>query len=450
MTDIRLNRTFWPVGHGAFYTERFYDHVDRCLFTAIYDCGSGNRWLKVKHGQRYLSTPDIKELFEGFMPPLYAQGSKTPIQDIDLAFVSHLHADHINGFPVLLPRIKKLVLPYLSDCKIMEALLYNAISGNTNDDGEINPEGEVDVDSQIQQFILNLAQRNVGEETMLIEIGENEENSPEEPTIDINDLATNTRTVSVPGGTSLRVLISPDMPFFWLYKPVNVDFSQGICDQIVKQLEQYAPNNSIKGDDNKIDWNKVIIAMRRAGVKNLIDIYKRVFGIGKDSSLHNSYSMPVYSGPAESTVDARVRIHLRSYVNRPLWRAMLCEFDIFSHPFYPGPMLLGQRCKLMSCLYMGDFNASDDKKYDQLRRILGEYYDRIGIQQVPHHFSGENRRAELYRGPYFAFGNISGAQDRSFKREVIDKDIIRFGCHPLIIAKNFRTMVKFEYEITIC
>ena len=77
MTDIRLDRTFWPVGHGAFYTERFYDHVDRCLFTAIYDCGSGNRWLKVNHGQRYLSTPEVKNLIESFMPPLYAQVSGT-------------------------------------------------------------------------------------------------------------------------------------------------------------------------------------------------------------------------------------------------------------------------------------------------------------------------------------------------------------------------------------
>ena len=39
MTDIRLDRTFWPVGHGAFYTERFFNHVDNNVFTAIYDCG---------------------------------------------------------------------------------------------------------------------------------------------------------------------------------------------------------------------------------------------------------------------------------------------------------------------------------------------------------------------------------------------------------------------------
>lgn len=448
MTDIRLDRTFWPVGHGAFYTEQFYDCIGKNIFTAVYDCGSGNGWLKANNGQRYLSTPEVKNLIERFLPPQYAQGSKDPIQDIDIAFISHLHADHINGFPVLLPRIKKLVLPYLSDCKIMEALLYNAISANTNDDGEINPEGEVDVDNQIQQFILNLAQRNVGEGTMLIEIGENEENSPEEP-IDINDLATNTRIAFVPGGTSLRVMVSPDRPFFWMYKPVNVDFSQGICDQIVQQLEQYAPNNSIKEKDDKIDWGKVKIAVRKAGLKSIIEIYKSAFGIGKDSSLHNSYSMPVYSGPAESFVETCARVYLKSHIERPLWRVMHCEFDIPSHPFYSGPSLLGKRCKLMSCLYMGDFIASDNKRYNQLRRILGDYYDRIGIQQVPHHFSGENRCAELYRGPLFAFGNISGINDRSFKQEVIDEDIVRFGCNPLVITKNFRTIVKFEYEITL-
>lgn len=449
MPDIRLDRTFWPVGHGAFYTERFYDHLDKHLFTAIYDCGSGNGWMKANNGQRYLSTPAVKDLIEGFMPPQYAQNSKAPIQDIDIAFISHLHADHINGFPVLLTRIKKLVMPFLSDCKILEALLYNAISANINEDGEINLDGEVDVENSIQQFILRLAQRNVGEGTVLIEVGESEENSPEEE-IDILKIGDNTKAATVPGGVLLRVQINPNLPFFWMYKPVNVDAcSNDRRKAIIDALRTYVTTGSIVNANDKIDWSKVLEAVRNAGLKNIIDIYKSAFEIGKDSSLHNSYSMPVYSGPAESIVDARVCAHLRSYIERPFWRSMLCEFDILSLPFYPGPILLGERCKLMSCLYMGDFIASDDNKYNQLRRILGMYYDRVGVQQVPHHFSGENRRAELYRGPLFAFGNISDYNDRSFKREVIEEDIIRFGCNPLVITKDFRTMVKFEYEITI-
>lgn len=36
---MKLIRTFHPVGHGAFYTERFYDEQDNILFTAVFDCG---------------------------------------------------------------------------------------------------------------------------------------------------------------------------------------------------------------------------------------------------------------------------------------------------------------------------------------------------------------------------------------------------------------------------
>lgn len=36
-----MERIFHPIGHGAFYTERFYeDGNDDPLFTAVYDCGS--------------------------------------------------------------------------------------------------------------------------------------------------------------------------------------------------------------------------------------------------------------------------------------------------------------------------------------------------------------------------------------------------------------------------
>ena len=106
---MRLERTFWPVGHGAFYTEKFGGRV-----TVVYDCGSGLAPVR-NIGGKDVSPKDVADRVNGFLPPKKDEDGNV-IKDIDLLFISHFHADHINGVPALLPRVKRLVLPYFSDC----------------------------------------------------------------------------------------------------------------------------------------------------------------------------------------------------------------------------------------------------------------------------------------------------------------------------------------------
>ena len=40
---MRLERTFHPVGHGAFYTERFYDDDGQNIANVVFDCGCYER-----------------------------------------------------------------------------------------------------------------------------------------------------------------------------------------------------------------------------------------------------------------------------------------------------------------------------------------------------------------------------------------------------------------------
>lgn len=437
MTDIRLDRTFWPVGHGAFYTERFYDHKDGRIFTAIYDCGSGRRWGKTQNGTNDASPKTVQQMIEDFLPS-QKDSSGNLVKDIDIAFVSHLHVDHVNGLPTLLPRIKRLVLPQLTDCKLLEAYLYNAFSDNIDENNEINQEGTVDTESDVQQFIIRLAQRELGDGISLIEVTENEGEASE--TIDLEAL-----NETIPGGTSCRVRLSQDI--FWIYKPVNVDFSSDKCNEILEELLNYVADNSLRGIDGKIDWHKVAEAVRKAGITKVVEIYKKVFDItDKNSQLHNSYSMPVYSGPAASlTAYWRGHAYMDIHMHDMFHCISYINIDVFCHPFYS---MFGWRNKLLSCLYMGDFNTKDNKKFSQLQRILGEYYNIIGIQQVPHHFSAGNHQPELYRGPLFAFGNISSKRDRSFKQKVYD-DIHYFGCNPLCITRNKGSLVRFNYDFYV-
>ena len=186
--------------------------------------------------------------------------------------------------------------------------------------------------------------------------------------------------------------------------------------------------------------------MRNAGIQNIVKIYEKAFGITKKNSyLHNSYSMPVYSGPDITKIPPfGVRTHMDVCIQNMFPHRIYRGIDIFWHHPVSSTFVLGQ--KMLSCLYMGDFNTKESQKFNQLRRILGSYYNVVGIQQVPHHFSEGNHEPELYRGPLFAFGNITRYGDRSFKQNVYD-DIIKFGCTPLVVTKDTDSLIEFIYHI---
>ena len=90
---MKLIRTFHPIGQGAFYTERHF--VNGNEFNIVYDCGSFS--LKgIKLDRKIKST----------FPENYK---------IDILFISHFHADHINGIDILRKhcKIETVVLPLL-------------------------------------------------------------------------------------------------------------------------------------------------------------------------------------------------------------------------------------------------------------------------------------------------------------------------------------------------
>ncbi|MCX6554889.1 MAG: MBL fold metallo-hydrolase [Candidatus Aminicenantes bacterium] len=94
INPIRVIRTFHPVGQGAFYTERHM--IDEDKFTIVFDCGSTT--LKEKELKRKIYSTFPKD------------------HRIDILFISHFHADHINGLNFLKEHceIKNVVLPLVS------------------------------------------------------------------------------------------------------------------------------------------------------------------------------------------------------------------------------------------------------------------------------------------------------------------------------------------------
>lgn len=113
----KLIRTFHPVGQGAFYTETHQDQ--KCFSNIIYDCGS--------------KTPSInlKEIVEQVITTMY--------HSIDILFISHFHADHINGIQYLIECLKKkkkiiqhVVIPFMTEEHKLLIKLYNTYSPNSS------------------------------------------------------------------------------------------------------------------------------------------------------------------------------------------------------------------------------------------------------------------------------------------------------------------------------
>lgn len=81
---MQLKRTFHPVGHGAFYTERI-EGSDGSTFTVVFDCG---RFETAKTGWSYYK---YKAWIDNYINT--SSGLRSG-EDIDILFISHFHTDH--------------------------------------------------------------------------------------------------------------------------------------------------------------------------------------------------------------------------------------------------------------------------------------------------------------------------------------------------------------------
>lgn len=116
---MKLVRTFHPIGHGAFYTERFYDETEQSVANYVFDCGC---YEAAKSG---MSDRDYEKRIRNAIDAEFKKGDK-----IDALFISHFHQDHINGVEYLMSHctISKIYVPAITPEIVIESFLYNYIS----------------------------------------------------------------------------------------------------------------------------------------------------------------------------------------------------------------------------------------------------------------------------------------------------------------------------------
>lgn len=368
-----LQRTFHAVGHGAFYTEKFFGENNELLFCAVYDCGGKDMSAVV-------------------------QNSFTDKATINLLFISHLHYDHINGVNKLLSycNVERIVLPALEPNMVVEAILYNYIQS-------------IDFSSSSLTLIERLLNGDLGG-TQVTEVDA------------ISSEQSNSKLIGL-GGLDKRLSSGATIAVNsknWLYVPINIQYTSS--SSLVKELEKAVGKSAgyFLDGDGRLDYKKVKDVVIQIGVGGCKAIYNTVFGDD-----HNSYSMPVFS-ISPKCLDAKCH--------------QLCHRVKY----------IAKNC-YGNCLYMGDFeakatNPNQNTNYEQFKAVYqaaGIDYRKVGVLQVPHHGSENNRNEELYKSHKLCI--ISAGIDDRYNHP--DASVLcaiqREQSVPIIITEDKKTIQKF-------
>ncbi|MDR0909227.1 MAG: hypothetical protein LBM77_05615 [Spirochaetaceae bacterium] len=284
-----ITRSFHPIGQGAFYSE---EHDDR--FIMVYDCGNLYRTIQ---SRKVVSTA-------------FPKGSI-----IDVLFISHFDADHVNLIDILKDRyhIKRVVLPLLD--RVEEAILISIYRTMGYSD-LIN--------------LISNPQRYFGNNTKIIKVMSGNGGQETSESISLENYS----------GDTIRSLTRLDIrSHLWCFIPFNYEFSEKH-----KKLLLLFEKEGI--DVNNLYCDLDFIASK---YKKIQKIYEKV-----DKDI-NKNSMLLYSGPINK---------INTYLE-----------PIHSHclPTY------SKHCKRYNsagCLYSGDsnWNIIDVKKiyhkyWDYVRTI---------------------------------------------------------------------------------
>lgn len=360
---MTLIRIFHPIGQGAFYTERH--NFSGTEFTIVYDCGSTTH--KGKKLERKIKSTFPKN------------------HSIDILFISHFHADHINGIEILSKhcKIKKVVLPLIDDTAKILLKVTNLIDSNFSDTSLI--------DSPEDFF---------GGDIPIIRIEPNEIN-PNNDGIGLNnptDISKIGRSVNSPSGTVFAPLLGID----WFFIPFNYKHDER-KNQFVNALATYGLTLTDIDTINKINRNK----------SNIIKAYNDV-----DGDL-NKNSMILFSG---KNADDNIQCfgHYRRF---------------YFHPHY-------HLSFQSACLYMGDIDLNEPNIVADINAKLKQLLPFIGTLQVPHHGSVHNFARSILqtqiRCAIFSYGTTNTYGHPSDR---VIGDIIANDIYPHLVTEKQLSMV---------
>lgn len=321
---IKMQRTFYPVGQGGFYSESF--KAENNNFNVVYDCGSLSRGV-----DKVISNSFDKN------------------EDIDILFISHFDSDHVNKINILknsVGKIKTVIMPLLSEeDKNFLLFVYKLLGSKYKNSLDI----------------LNNPKEFFGRETKIIWVREvvesrDEESNQEISNQEIRDVAEIEDGAEIMSGENINFSLGRQK--FWIYKPYNYK-NKIRCKELLKKFRE----NNISIRDLK-DVGYVV-----NHTKEIRKCYKEVEGD------INQNSLVLYSNLIEYKDGTTYIDYIYMGKDLEFYPFLRDYFDFFYNRSDIG------------CIYTGDVHLKTIVNDFKNKIIRCKYYLPVNTIQVPHHGS---------------------------------------------------------------
>ena len=400
----RIERVFYPVGQGAFYSEHF--NVLGKEYRVVYDCGTSYSLALAKSVVRQAFSKE---------------------DTIDILFISHLDWDHVSLIPTLKESVKKIrhvVLPHVDD---HDRFLVSLACQNKEQDKLI---------STILQ-ILVFPEQYFGEETKIWRIGQSEGGMETEQGRDTMDLDQANNSKYIPSGR--RISLTGIM--HWCYIPFNY---YSPC-QFQKKIGEALNSNKAFQDGfkrllgrDKVSTDDVLQILCDPNLVNKIindePLRKMLQGIyDRLEGRINAHSLVLYSGPMAG---CRGIQDANRILSKNIYFDPKCFFNIYDWEniiYYGRDIIYSDLYNRVACIYNGDSNYSENK----LKNGLRDLWEYVGTIQVAHHGSRKSHDFNCFDESWFlcpvSFGKSNNYGHPSMK---VMSDLLSKRRIPIFITED--------------
>jgi|GEM_PF-2822984 len=325
---MHIWREFYPVGQGAFYSERLFEGC-----RIIYDCGGNSP--QYKHAIN-------KNTYKN--------------ENIEMLFISHFHADHINGVPHLLKRVKvkKIIIPYMDDAAKHISVLMNRVCFDEMDTAELELTARFIIDPIA--FLREYAPEAEVIQVSSVDEGFNFEESVMDARAEVPNFDEAFRVENIPStirsGHTINIYGNRRITeLLWELKPYNINcskYKQGLINELSR----------VGIDINRLSDSNYYISKKNI----LIKCYEKIIG-GKQKFNINSMMLLSYTK-----------------CNLACWMGIYSDYQIS-----------GRFSDFPGCLYCGDA----DLKSNFVVKLIQSVKKYMGLLQIPHHGSEHNYNEAL-------------------------------------------------------